>query len=190
MSRIGRKPINIPQGVEIKTSEQEQNNNQERKVTVRGPKGELFINLPNCFEINQEAEILLIKSRNSRDRKENALWGTFTRLIANMVQGVSVGFEKKLELIGVGYRAKVEGHKLILGLGFSHPVEFQIPENIKIDVSQNFIIIQGFDKQLVGEVAASIRRLKKPEPYKGKGIKYIDEIIKRKAGKKVATVAG
>jgi large subunit ribosomal protein L6 len=190
MSRIGKKPINIPPGVEIKISEQGQSNNQERKVTIRGPKGELSINLPNCFGITQEAEILLIKSRNSRDKKENALWGTFTRLISNMVQGVSAGFEKKLEIVGVGYRAKTEGSKLILGLGFSHQVEFNIPENIKIEVNQNLIIVQGFDKQLVGEVAASIRRLKKPEPYKGKGIKYINEVIRRKAGKKVATAAG
>lgn len=182
MSRIGKKFISIPESVEIKI--------QDQQVLVKGPKGELKQFLPDFVKIEIKNNQLKVLVEKPAEKKQRACWGTFASLISNMVQGVTKGFEKKLELVGIGYRAKREGDKLILNIGFSHPVEFLISENIEAKVEQNTIILQGIDKQLVGEVAAQIRKLKKPEPYKGKGIRYAGEVVRRKAGKKVATTTG
>jgi large subunit ribosomal protein L6 len=179
MSRIGKKPISIPEKTEIKIEDQQ--------ISVRGLKGELKQTLPKFLKIEIKENQLNIFVENPEEKNQRSCWGTFNVLISNMIHGVNQGFEKKLELVGVGYRAKTDNDKLILNIGFSHPVEFILPVGIKAIVEQNIITIQGIDKQLVGEIAAQIRKLKKPEPYKGKGIKYIDEIIRRKSGKKAAT---
>jgi len=181
MSRIGKQPVNIPEGtaVDIKV----------RAVTVKGPKGELsyiFHHLVN-FEVKNKQ--VLVKVKNPEEKKSRELWGLSRVLIYNMINGVNKGFEKKLEISGVGYRASVSGKKLILNIGFSHPVEFDIPAGIEIKIEKNVITIAGLDKQLVGQTAAQIRALRKPEPYKGKGIKYIDEVVRRKAGKVVKTAS-
>lgn len=179
MSRIGKKPISIPEKTEIKIEDQQ--------ISVRGLRGELKQTLPKFLKIEIKENQLNIFVENPEEKNQRSCWGTFNVLISNMIHGVNQGFEKKLELVGVGYRAKTDNDKLILNIGFSHPVEFILPVGIKAIVEQNIITIQGIDKQLVGEIAAQIRKLKKPEPYKGKGIKYIDEIIRRKSGKKAAT---
>lgn len=178
MSRIGKKIISVPENVEIKV--------QDQQILVKGPKGKLKQFLPDFVKIEIKDNQLKVLVKNPEEKKQRACWGTFARLISNMIQGVTQGFEKKLELVGVGYRAEKQGDKIILNVGFSHLIEYLIPENIEADVEQRTIIIRGIDKQLVGETAAQIRKFKKPEPYKGKGIKYSDEIIRRKAGKRVA----
>ncbi len=176
MSRVGRQVIFIPSSVEVKA--------EAKEVFVKGPKGELRQKLPDFLNIEIKDEQIKLSVENSEIKNQRSLWGTFARLISNMIKGVNEEFEKKLELVGVGYRAQVGNGKLTLNIGFSHSVDFLIPQGIGIKVEQNIIIIRGVDKQLVGETAARIRRLKKPEPYKGKGIKYFGEFIKRKAGKK------
>ncbi|MEK7167307.1 MAG: 50S ribosomal protein L6 [Patescibacteria group bacterium] len=181
MSRIGKQPINIPEGVNIKMENQ--------NIIIKGPKGELIQKIHPNVKIEQKDNKLLVNVQKTNDKKQRALWGLFQRLISNMIEGITNGFEKKLEINGLGYKAEVSGNKLVLNVGFSHQVNFDIPKDIDIKIEKNIIIISGFDKQLVGETAAQIRRIKKPEPYKGKGIKYIDEVIKRKAGK-AAKAAG
>lgn len=181
MSRIGKQLILIPESVKVKT--------ENNFIYVEGPRGELKQFIPDFLKLEIKDKQLKISVKNPEIKQQRSCWGTFNRLTSNMIQGVTQGFEKKLELVGVGYRAKIGDDKLTLNIGFSHSVEFIIPDNIEIKVEQNIISIQGIDKQLVGEVAAQIRRFKKPEPYKGKGIKYIDEVIRRKAGKKVATTS-
>ncbi len=178
MSRVGKKPIPIPAGVEIKIT--------ARDILIHGPKGELTQSLPGFLKIEKKDNKLMVSVKNPQVKNERSLWGTIARLISNMIVGVSRGFEKKLELIGVGYRVQASDNKLTLNIGFSHPVEFLIPGGIEAKVEKNIITISGIDKQLVGEVAAQIRRLRKPEPYKGKGIRYVDEVVRIKAGKKVA----
>ena len=175
MSRIGKKPVVIPKGVQIKKD--------ERFVRVKGPKGELSLTLhPNVnFEIENNEVIL---SRASESKTDRSLHGTNRALIQNMVVGVTQGFSKKLELVGVGYRAELKGKKLQLALGYSHPIVFFPPTNVQIEVpTPTSIVISGIDKQLIGEVSAKIRSFREPEPYKGKGIKYEGEHIRRKAGK-------
>ncbi len=176
MSRIGKLPIAIPVGVTIKLD--------ERVVSVTGPKGTLTQKLHDRVnvEIGETVNVTVRQPNNQNDR---ALWGLTRMLIANMVIGVTTGYEKKLEINGVGFKAALTGHNLILNLGFSHPITFAVPAGITATVDKNVVSINGIDKQLVGETAATIRALKKPEPYKGKGIKYSDEIIRRKAGKVV-----
>ncbi len=181
MSRIGKKPISIPEDVKITVAED--------GVRVAGLKGEMKLSLPGFMKAEIKENILNVSVKDQEDKKQRSCWGTFNVLISNMIKGVSQGFEKKLELVGVGYRAKIGEGKLTLNIGFSHPVDFILPKGIKANVDQNIITLQGIDKQLVGEVAAQIRKLKKPEPYKGKGIKYIDEVIRRKSGKKAAASA-
>jgi len=181
MSRIGKKPIQIPEKIEIKI--------EGDLVIVKGPKGELKLNLVSEVKVEKKENKLIVKINNEENKKEKSLWGTYRQLIENMVIGVNEGFEKKLEINGVGFRSELKGKDLILNIGFSHPVEFKIPEGITIQIEKNIISISGIDKQLVGETAAQIRKIKKPEPYKGKGIKYIDEVIRRKAGKQAKTVA-
>lgn len=175
MSRVGKKPIFIPKGVEVFIKEQE--------IKVKGPKGELTQRIPLYCEVSIENGQILVK-RLKEDKKTKALHGTIRSLIFNMVKGVTEGYEKELKIVGMGYRATLKGKQLTLSLGFSHPVKYTSPEGIKIQVPDPATIkISGCDKQKVGEVAAEIRSLKKPDPYKGKGIRYRDEVIKLKVGK-------
>lgn len=178
MSRLGKLPIKIPTDVKI--------NVNKDIVIVSGKNGELKQKLHSDIIIDINENEVVIKVKNPEDKKQNSLWGLFRALINNMVVGVGIGYEKKLEIKGVGYKATVNGNKLNLNLGFSHPIEFVLPDGISANVENNTISIKGADKQLVGEVAAQIRKYRKPEPYKGKGIRYSDEIIRRKAGKAAA----
>ena len=176
MSRIGRMPIAIPAGVTVELAE-------NNKVTVKGPKGTLERVLPSEMEIKVEGGEVTVNRPNDLKRMK-ALHGLTRTLINNMVVGVTDGYEKKLEVNGVGYRAQKQGKKLTLSLGYSHPVEMQDPEGIETVVDgQNIIIVKGIDKEKVGQFAAEIRDKRRPEPYKGKGIKYADETIRRKVGK-------
>ncbi|MEW6060730.1 MAG: 50S ribosomal protein L6 [Bacteroidota bacterium] len=178
MSRIGRKPVVIPSGVTVTTS--------NGVVTVKGKLGELKENLHPRIRVEVKGNEIHVH-RSSDARSDRALHGTTRANIQNMVKGVSEGFTKKLELVGVGYKAEMKGKNLALALGFSHPIIFRAPETIKIEVpTQTNIVISGSDKQLVGLVAAKIRSFKQPEPYKGKGVKYENEYIRRKAGKTAA----
>ena len=172
MSRIGRLPIDIPAGVEVKIEE-------GNKVTVKGPKGTLEKCLPVEMTIKQEDNQVVVTRPNDL-KKMKSLHGLTRSLIANMITGVSEGYEKKLEINGVGYRAQKKGKEITFNLGFSHPVVMTDPEGMD---GQNIIIVKGIDKEKVGQYAAEIRELRKPEPYKGKGIKYADEVIRRKVGK-------
>jgi len=177
MSRIGKKSINIPDGVELKI--------ENAKITVKGPKGQSEQIISDDFELIEDKENKELIIKPKKELKSNsALWGLFRSLISNMVKGVTEGFEKKLEINGVSYRAAVQSNNLVLNLGLSHPIEIEAPQGINFEVDKNIITVLGIDKQLVGQMAAKIREQKKPEPYKGKGIRYIDEVIKRKAGKK------
>ena len=180
MSRTGKAPIDIPQGVEINISD-------NNLVTVKGPKGELTQQVDPDLGVNIEDGILSL-SRPTEQKRHKAMHGLYRSLIANMVEGVSVGFVKELELIGVGYRVANHGNLLELTIGYSHPIMFYIPDEIKLETAMEkgkapAIRLESNDKQLIGNVAAKIRSLRKPEPYKGKGIKYKDEILRRKAGK-------
>ena len=177
MSRIGKQPIEIPEGVEIKI--------EQGEIKVKGPKGELVQDIPREIEVTiKEGEVIL----NLKKKTANApaLWGLLRSLIFNMIEGVTKGFEKQLEIEGVGYRVALEGNKLVLSIGYSHPVNVEAPQGIEFKVEKNLITVSGINKQLVGQVAADIRDQKKPEPYKGKGIHYLGEVIRRKAGKKTA----
>ncbi len=176
MSRIGRMPIAIPDGVTVTIAE-------NNKVTVKGPKGTLERVLPDELKIESKDGQIEITRPNDLKRIK-ALHGLTRSLLNNMVIGVTAGFEKKLEVNGVGYRAQKQGKKLVLSLGYSHPVEMEDPEGIETVVDgQNIIIVKGIDKEKVGQFAAEIRDKRRPEPYKGKGIKYADETIRRKVGK-------
>ena len=176
MSRIGRMPIAIPAGVTVEIAE-------NNKVTVKGPKGTLVRVLPAEMTIKEEDGHILV-SRPNDLKKMKSLHGLTRTLINNMIVGVTAGFEKKLEINGVGYRAQKQGKKLVLSLGYSHPVEMEDPEGIESTMEgQNIIFIKGIDKEKVGQYAAEIRDKRRPEPYKGKGIKYADEVIRRKVGK-------
>ena len=174
MSRIGKQPINIPQGVEIIL--------KEDQIIVKGPKGELSQTNSEFIKIDIKDNQCLV-NRIDDSKRAKSEHGLFRSLIANMIIGVTEGFSKKLELIGIGYKVRLEGQILILNIGFSHEVQFKVPQGIEINVEGNKININGISKQQVGQVAASIRQLKKPEPYKGKGIRYSNEQIRRKAGK-------
>lgn len=174
MSNIGKQPINIESGVEIKVD--------EREIMIKGPKGELSWKLPKGIglEINDGIATVVMKKE---DKNLVKFYGLSRSLIANMVTGVSKGFDKKLEMAGVGYRARVDGRSLVLNVGYSHPVKIDPPEGINLAVEEGVIIVAGINKQLVGDMAAKIRAVRPPEPYKGKGIKYVGEKIRRKAGK-------
>jgi large subunit ribosomal protein L6 len=176
MSRIGKMPITIPQGVDVTIG-------ANNEITVKGKLGTLCETMSADMIITKDGDTITV-ARPSDQKEHRALHGLTRTLIANMVTGVSDGFQKQLEINGVGYRASKQGNKLVLNLGYSHPVEMEEPEGIKIDVPQpNQIIVSGFDKQKVGQIAAQIREKRAPEPYKGKGIKYVDEYIRRKEGK-------
>lgn len=175
MSRIGKQPITIPAGVEVKIEGQ--------TVSVKGPKGELSRTLPDMMAIKQEGDEIIVE-RPDDSREAKSFHGLTRTLISNMVEGVSNGFTKKLEMVGVGYRAALKGKDLELQLGFSHPVVVKAPEGITFEVpSQTEIIVSGPNKEEVGQIAANIRKWRKPEPYKGKGIRYEGEYVRRKLGK-------
>ena len=176
MSRIGKSPIVVPSGVDVTVA--------ERRVTVKGPKGSLERNIPGTITVRQEGEELLVE-RPDDERQTRAMHGLVRSLVNNMVVGVTDGFTKELEIIGVGYRATAKGNDgLDLALGFSHPVIVNAPTGVTFEVpAPNRISVKGSDKELVGQVAADIRKLRKPEPYKGKGVRYLGEHVVRKAGK-------
>lgn len=184
MSRIGKQPVVISSGVTVEIN--------KSTVTIKGPKGELKREIhPNIKIEIQDNKI--IASRLNEEKATRALHGLMRNLLVNMVEGVTKGFEKRLEIIGVGFRAQTNKNKINLTLGFSHPIEFIADKGIEFEMdkdNKNLIIIRGMDKQVVGEVAAKVRSFKKPEPYKGKGIKYIDEQIQRKAGKAGISAGG
>jgi large subunit ribosomal protein L6 len=176
MSRIANSPVAIPKGVETTLTDSE--------ISVKGSKGALQLTLHNLVGVSQDGEQLKVSAKDD-SREAGALAGTFRSLINNMVVGVTEGYQKKLELQGVGYRAKVQGQKINLTVGYSHPINYEIPEGVKAETpSQTEIVISGADKQLVGQVAAEIRKFRPPEPYKGKGIRYVDERVYRKEAKK------
>ena len=175
MSRLGKMPIEIPAGTQAKL--------ENGFIIVKGPKGELKTKLNEAVKVEIGDKEIKLTINDQLSGKEKALWGLYRSLIKNMVVGVNEPYVKKLEINGVGYRAATSGSKLTLNVGYSHPVVFELPAGIKAEVQANIIIISGIDKYLVGEVSAQIRRIRKPEPYKGKGIKYSDEILRRKAGK-------
>lgn len=173
MSRIAKKPLEIPAGVNVTMN--------GNAVTVKGKKGEFNYNLDAAVEITLEGNVIYVKAK----KDPHPMVGTTRKLLGNMVQGVNEGFEKKLQLVGVGYRAKIQGNLLELSLGFSHPVNFQIPKGITIESPTNTeIVIKGSDPQLVGEIAAKIRAVRPPEPYKGKGVRYLGEKVELKETKK------
>ena len=176
MSRIGRKPIPIPAGVKVHVD--------NGSVSAEGPKGALSQPVPSGLSAAVDANVLVI-SRTGDDRRLRALHGLTRALVANMVSGVKDGFERKLEIVGIGYRAQMQGKAIQLALGYSHPVIFPLPEGITAEIDkQTAITLRGPDKALLGETAAKLRGLRKPDTYKGKGIKYADEVIRRKVGKK------
>ena len=176
MSRIGRQPIPVPAGVEVSI--------EPDLVRVKGPKGELQERVVRDIVVEREEDQLLVKRPTDRG-EHRALHGLTRSLVANMVQGVTEGFEKRLEIQGVGYRAQLQGQKLVMSLGYSHPVEIQAPDGIEFEVPvPTQIVVRGISKQVVGEVAANIRKRRPPEPYKGKGIRYEGEYVARKVGKR------
>ena len=181
MSRIGRKPITIPEGVKVAIS--------DGMIKVSGPKGELQQQDNPVVNIDIADNIINVTVQLPEDKKQRALWGLYGSLIANMITGVTEGYEKQLEVRGVGYKSKVDGKVLVLDVGYSHQVNYEIPEEITITAEKNILTITGIDKQLVGFVASRIRSVRKPEPYKGKGIRYVDEQVQMKAGK-AAKAAG
>jgi large subunit ribosomal protein L6 len=174
MSRVGRKPVALPKGVTVAV--------KDGAVNVKGPKGELKRSIPLGVSLKTSAAELLFE-RADDSRENRAKHGMLRALVANMVRGVSEGFERKLEINGVGYRADVAGQKLNMALGFSHPVVFELPKGISAKVDKNLVILSGIDREVLGETASKIRAIRPPEPYKGKGIKYVEETIKRKVGK-------
>jgi large subunit ribosomal protein L6 len=183
MSRIGKVPITVPNGVQVTIA--------NRQVKVKGPKGELSYTYDPIVEVVLDGSVIQV-TRNGDDKKARAFHGLTRALLNNMVHGVSAGFEKRLQLVGVGFKAQVSGKKLTLNVGFSHPIEYMIPDGVKIEADKedkNVLIVAGIDRQLVGETAAQIRKFRTPEPYKGKGIRYVDEYVRRKAGKAAVKAA-
>ncbi len=180
MSRVGKKIIEVPDGVDIQI---EAVSPESNKLKVKGPKGELEFVFPNSVSfIQKEKEFSVVP--NPKFKKSKAMWGTARAVLNNMVEGVTKGFEKKLELQGTGYKVNLQGKKLVLDVGYSNSVNFEIPAQIEAEVEKNIITVRGIDKQLVGETAALIRKVRKVEPYKGKGIRYVGEYVRRKEGKK------
>ncbi len=178
MSRLGKLPIELGGGTQAKI--------EDGFIVVKGAKGELREKTHNSVKVEINGKEIKVSVHKPENKNERALWGLYRSLIKNMVQGVEEGFEKKLEINGVGFKAAASGKTLNLNVGFSHQVDFDLPEEISCAVEGNIITISGISKQLVGETAAQIRKIRKPEPYKGKGIKYVDEIIIKKVGKTAA----
>ena len=181
MSRIGKKPIEIPQGVQVQI--------EGKRVMVKGPKGELSREFADELKIEKNDNHIVVSPRNN-SQEAKALWGLTRTLLFNMVAGVTEGYAKKLEIEGIGYRASVEGDSLSLNVGYTHPVKIEAPERITFAVDKNVITVAGINKEDVGETAARIRAARPVEPYKGKGIKYQGEVIRRKLGKKAAGTTG
>ena len=188
MSRVGKQPILLPSGVEVKV--------QPQAVHVKGPKGEMQVHVNRLARVEQENGTVRVTVDDPEDRRSRAMWGLVRSLVANAVQGVSEGFEKRLVVVGVGYRAEVKGKNLEIQVGYSHPVVVEPLPGIElatedapagIESAQVSIVVRGADKELVGRTAAQIRKVRKPEPYKGKGIRYVDESVRRKAGKAAVT---
>ena len=186
MSRIGKKPIQIRQGVEIKI---ENPSLSSQKIIVKGPRGELSLNIPQEVRVERREGKLFVFPR-VESKKTKAMWGLIRALISNMVLGVTDGYEKKLEIEGVGYSARVLGQDLELKVGYINTLSIKAPQGIKFSVEKNQITVSGIDKELVGQVAAKVRKAKPAEPYKGKGIKYLGEVIRRKVGKRVVATPG
>lgn len=178
MSRIGKKPIEIPTDVDVQID--------GHRVTAKGPKGELSRDFRPEISIEQEGKTITVALRTN-SKLGRSLWGLSRTLIFNMIYGVSQGYEKRLEIEGVGYRAAVEGDSLHMNLGFSHPVKMKTPEHMSVAVEKNTIIVTGIDKEQIGQFAAKVRKMRPPEPYKGKGIRYQGEVIRRKLGKKAVS---
>ncbi len=174
MSRIGRKPIEIPKGVQVSITAD--------AISAKGPKGTLKLPRHKAIDVKEEKGTIVFE-RKGEDGPERAAHGLMRALVANLLTGVTQGFTKTLEINGVGYKAEIKGTTLVLSLGFSHPVEYKLPEGISAKVDKNQLILSGIDKELVGAAAAKVRSFRPPEPYKGKGIKYVEETIIRKAGK-------
>lgn len=181
MSRVGKQLIKIPQGVTVSVD--------AGVIVVKGPKGELRREQNKVVTVKVENDTVTLSVVHEEDKKEKSLWGTYASHIKNMITGVTEGFKRQLEINGVGYKVAKQGNDLKLEVGFSHPVIYKVPQGITVDVEKNIMTVIGFDKELVGATTAEIRSIKKPEPYKGKGIKYIEEIIRRKAGKTAAKSA-
>ncbi len=175
MSRIGKQPIVIPSGVDVALT--------GSSLVVKGPKGELRRVIHSDVLVVLKDGVLEVNVKDASEKPQRSLWGLFQRLISNMITGVTKGYEKQLELQGVGFRASVAGRTLTLNVGFSHPVDFPLPTGIEAKVEKNIITLSGIDKELLGEAAAQIRQVRKPEPYKGKGIRYVGEVVRKKAGK-------
>jgi len=176
MSRIANSPVELPSGVEVTI--------KDSTISVKGGKGNLSLAINELVNITQNENVISFSAAN-QTKKSGALAGTFRSIVDNMVTGVTEGFTKELQLIGVGYRAQAQGKKLNLSLGFSHPVVYEVPEGIEVETPTNtHVLVKGVDKQLVGQVAADIRAYRPPEPYKGKGVRYADEYVKRKEAKK------
>lgn len=178
MSRVGKKPILIPEGVEVKID--------DRKMIIKGSKGELQKEIRPEIKVEARNNQIFVTPQ-IESKKTNAFWGLTRALLTNMIKGVTEGYEKKLEIEGIGFKAVLESENLLLYVGFSHPIKIKAPLGIKFSVEKNIITIFGIDKELVGQIAAVIRKAKPAEPYKGKGIKYVGEQIRRKMGKKAAT---
>lgn len=181
MSRVGKKVRIIPAGVQVEV--------KQNRLVVKGPKGELTQLIHPRVTVSVADGKVEVSVANPENKTDRALWGTFSSIIANLMEGVTVGFKKQLEISGVGYKAAMNGNTLVLEVGFSHPVNFIPSPDVKVSVEKNIITVEGFEKQVVGEMAAQIRAVKKVEPYKGKGIKYTDEIVRRKAGKTAGKAA-
>ncbi|MBI4049879.1 MAG: 50S ribosomal protein L6 [Candidatus Doudnabacteria bacterium] len=182
MSKIGKKQINIPLGVEISVN--------GLLVQIKGPKGELQVRLHPKVSVSVADGAASVAVKNPEDKRQRALWGTFRSLLSGAVAGVTEGFTKRLAIQGVGYKAALAGDKLTLHLGYSHPIELVIPKGLAVTIEKNIIVITGIDKQMVGQFAAVVRSRRPPEPYKGKGVRYEDEVVRRKAGKVVKAVGG
>ena len=182
MSRIGKKPIAIPAGVTVDL--------KPEMIKIKGPKGELSLPMHAKVKVEMKDNELTVNVANEENKQQRALWGLFRALINNMVVGVTTGFTKVLEINGVGYKAAMTGRKLVLNLGYSHPIELEVPAGLEAKVEKNVITVTGADRQVVGQFCAVVRSKREPEPYKGKGIKYQDEVIRRKAGKVVKAVGG
>ena len=178
MSRVGKKEILIPDGVKVEVAGND--------VLIKGPKGELSFNCRPEIKVELKEEKIFV-SPHKETKRTKAFWGLTRALLANAVEGVVKGYEKKLEIQGIGYRASVDGKDLNLQMGFTHPVKIKAPESINFLVEKNIITVSGINKGLVGEIASKIRKIRPPEPYKGKGIRYLGELVRRKAGKKAAT---
>jgi large subunit ribosomal protein L6 len=179
MSRIGKLPILVPKEVEIKIT--------ENNIICKGPKGELKLDLNPNVKVEQKDSSIIISLKN---KEMKAIWGTYRQLVSNLVEGVTRGFEKKLEVVGVGYKAQVQGKKLVITIGYTNPVEMEAPQGIEFKIDKNVITISGIDKQQVGQIAAEIRDVRTPEPYKGKGIRYVGEHVRKKEGKKTVASEG